>query len=1358
MRAVLAFLLAVFFVVPSSDARFFGRSAGGGPTAITCTISAVTLTGNSFLGGSGTGTTVGTITVTDSGTCGTPSLALTGTDAAHFQITGSSPTWTLKTFGTVSPGSYSITITASATGAAPFPQAESITGTGITGVTLSNNSFTGGSPSGTVVGAVGVTELGGTFGGTLAISGADAASFQLSSSSLPSNLETNGIVPSATYSINIVATQGGVGGSPFTQALTIHGNGGDTLLTTRTPTNVDPQGTTVASGDAIRFGAGFARADVPSGSILKVKDAGGNTLGCQYDARVTWPDGSLAFAEVLCYTARSISTTETLSIYKDGTPAGWPTTLPGSKTKAQLITDLASFTGAQSLNLQLTSVAILSGNSPTAGTVGSGTWDCNVNDLLNPGNNAAVGAVFEVINQGSNAIGFKAYGKYTDDSTPSQAHDHLRCEFQIWLWLNPSTGAIVDVEYMPIWHNCPIIATSQCDRYNFNWALRNGSTVIDSGATPHGAPLVNVSSVNVSGTTATIVTAASHGMVTGDWTCIQGTLYAPINSSILCEGPLQATVTNGTTFTVQVPSATASVGAQGTIEGYGGLSGRMGMLLATADARPRWINGSTITPTLEYGLDQSARHYYSASTMLPAWDSTVVSTTARAVTYLASSITSGAGSATLHSNTGFPCNNQGAFEIYIEQESIGVGNCNNTTTLTLNTRGANSTVATAHSAGAPVTVQDIPYTPFFKANWTAQQVDGVNSSFTHAGPYYFITVVDAPGEAWWLGVTDEISAYSFSNITWKRYARTSALAESYSLAHEYFDDATGRSPVTLSGSYTGLTNVGTSTYYQKPSNFTNVTDWVTAYNADIVFVGLAVGTTAAPNYHDTTHQPHPAVTMYATEGYRYNLDLVFREANASFAWGFAEPDGLSGTNRVRRKPGHASGTIYNNVVLGSATAARDDAWGFMSVVWAATFAPDTFADGSAASEQAYFRDSIKQTVAWVSDLVTNQYTTPMKTGGVWNFPHQGGTASGWGGPWDLRGAYECTDELWLHGYLIAATAQAQRTFSDNTSFNTDLASTARLFANLYTNWHAQGGEAWMLGNSFSNIAGPPFGGGGCQGTASLLQTPLIFPSGWVGNGASALMVFDAIDTVTGWITPAAAPNGSGTQPGYQTTIHTTQLLADTTLTYDPPINGTSNVTLVGAGGEWELYTTSAGGNTYNVTRAIPSAVTGGSSTQAQHNAGEPITDSGVPSITLGDAVVIPTIGQGSSQVIPTGFTADATYCVVAIDSTRPLWAFKLGTCPSGSPIIYSGTSTGFSLGRTVFQAAPLGRSSQISSDPGFDYVKTLNGLDAMIAAGVTDADMAALQTDADGRYGAITALQVPAVNWAARPNYRFVTQ
>ena len=92
----------------------------------------------------------------------------------------------------------------------------------IASVKLSTSTFTGGAPSGTVVGAIGVamSPTSPAFSGSLALSGTNAGKFQIAGT----NLETNGIIPAGTYQINIVPTELGVLGSGTAYPFTITGD------------------------------------------------------------------------------------------------------------------------------------------------------------------------------------------------------------------------------------------------------------------------------------------------------------------------------------------------------------------------------------------------------------------------------------------------------------------------------------------------------------------------------------------------------------------------------------------------------------------------------------------------------------------------------------------------------------------------------------------------------------------------------------------------------------------------------------------------------------------------------------------------------------------------------------------------------------------------------------------------------------------------------------------------------------------------------------------------------------------------------------------------------------------------------
>jgi hypothetical protein len=94
----------------------------------------------------------------------------------------------------------------------------------ITAVSVTPNSFLGGSGDGTLVGAISVSASGATFAGTIAIgAGGQGGSFRLSSTTLPANLLLNGTQAAGTYTVNLVPTQAGLANSGNLFPVTITG-------------------------------------------------------------------------------------------------------------------------------------------------------------------------------------------------------------------------------------------------------------------------------------------------------------------------------------------------------------------------------------------------------------------------------------------------------------------------------------------------------------------------------------------------------------------------------------------------------------------------------------------------------------------------------------------------------------------------------------------------------------------------------------------------------------------------------------------------------------------------------------------------------------------------------------------------------------------------------------------------------------------------------------------------------------------------------------------------------------------------------------------------------------------------------
>lgn len=201
------------FIIPPSFAE---------PTPTT--LEAILLSNNTFqaTGGAPAGTIVGALSVTTEGPPFSGSITVSGTNGSDFAVENGN----LVLSGSLGVGTYSIVLNASQAGAVntPLMMAEQIVGAGeayqITGVSLSQNTFTGASGSGTIVGAIVVDTVGGSFGGSISLSGANSADFSIDGSN---NLILASTLVHGTYNINIVATDVTAIGSPFTQPETITG-------------------------------------------------------------------------------------------------------------------------------------------------------------------------------------------------------------------------------------------------------------------------------------------------------------------------------------------------------------------------------------------------------------------------------------------------------------------------------------------------------------------------------------------------------------------------------------------------------------------------------------------------------------------------------------------------------------------------------------------------------------------------------------------------------------------------------------------------------------------------------------------------------------------------------------------------------------------------------------------------------------------------------------------------------------------------------------------------------------------------------------------------------------------------------
>jgi hypothetical protein len=173
----------------------------------------------------------------------------------------------------------------------------------IVSVTPTAGGFTAGAAGGTVIAAVNVlmapsVPTFATLGGTITLTGADAASFTLTNGgSLPCNLVTVGVLGANTYSINYVPHLSGAVGDGVAVPVSIVGSAG-VKVATMTIVNTSPSVTQPSGFVTPMFGWCFKKGDIPSGTAPIFKN-GGLPQPYSWGMQTYWSDGSLKFASFM---------------------------------------------------------------------------------------------------------------------------------------------------------------------------------------------------------------------------------------------------------------------------------------------------------------------------------------------------------------------------------------------------------------------------------------------------------------------------------------------------------------------------------------------------------------------------------------------------------------------------------------------------------------------------------------------------------------------------------------------------------------------------------------------------------------------------------------------------------------------------------------------------------------------------------------------------------------------------------------------------------------------------------------------------------------------------------------------------
>lgn len=312
-----------------------------------------------------------------------------------------------------------------------------------TSITLSNNTFTGGASSGTLVGTITVGITGASFTGTVAVGGTNASDFAITGSAPTYNLVTSGVVASGTYSINLTATQSGVSNSPYSGSspYTITGTASGSI--TDTVYNVDS--ITAAVGTPHTFVMPFAEGELPSGYHLVLSD--GNPV--QVDNMTSlWGDGS-ANQAILSYTLGSTIAASGNHSYTISAAAGAPS--PGSGVTAAAIAAATNF------------VATFTG-----GDCGANTYVVGFNDIVNnfsayPWGTSYPEGGYDTFRLGNIVSEYGAW-RYLKNNSSGNSHAYAKMRLDIACWgTNPAANLYtIDGEFeMP--NTYGPIATSGVD-------------------------------------------------------------------------------------------------------------------------------------------------------------------------------------------------------------------------------------------------------------------------------------------------------------------------------------------------------------------------------------------------------------------------------------------------------------------------------------------------------------------------------------------------------------------------------------------------------------------------------------------------------------------------------------------------------------------------------------------------------------------------------------------------------------------------------------------------------------------------------------------------------------------------------
>lgn len=266
-------------------------------------------------------------------------------------------------------------------------------------------------------------------------------------------------------------------------------------------------GATTQTNPQVRFAHGFKLDDVPAGNRLVLALPDGTPVPYTPARISSRPNGSLWIVDLLAKLPNGVggptilSPSGTLVLTISAEAGAFNTTLPASKTVANIVTDIT--TNHDTIGMEL--VGLLNSSYQQ---VGSGTWTADSTTAF--GLTAPNGG-YRCVATGPTAADFVAWMMIRDPNNGYVTHSSLWAQFYITAFLNSATGAVEKLCWRA-WLNQGIYGPPN-DTYDLKLRLKVGSNVVRSwGFAADGRDMTFApSAVNTSNAT---ITLPGHGFTT----------------------------------------------------------------------------------------------------------------------------------------------------------------------------------------------------------------------------------------------------------------------------------------------------------------------------------------------------------------------------------------------------------------------------------------------------------------------------------------------------------------------------------------------------------------------------------------------------------------------------------------------------------------------------------------------------------------------------------------------------------------------------------------------------------------------------------------------------------------------------